>query len=171
MSTETEIRVGNLLDSSQEVVTVGGPSAVSSQGVKPSSSGASITSAVSKLEIDTAKEGLSVELKQNHEKMKVLLAKLSRSQHSWMLSFLWNNCYEHLLKLLINIHLLITPHVTLLVTCREVIVWRWCRHLEKSFLHSKWNLSFWKLLQITRCNFVFDSNWKCHFIISHELTW
>lgn len=70
MSTETEIRVGNLLDSSQEVVTVDGPSAVSSQGVKPSSSGASITSAVSKLEIDTAKEGLSVELKQKHEKMK-----------------------------------------------------------------------------------------------------
>ncbi|XP_059598695.1 DExH-box ATP-dependent RNA helicase DExH1-like [Vitis vinifera] len=70
MSTETEIRVGNLLDSSHEVVTVDGPSAVSSQGVKPSSSGASITSSESKLEIDTVKEGLSVELKQKQEKMK-----------------------------------------------------------------------------------------------------
>ena len=94
MSTETEIRVGNLLDSSQEVVTVDGPSAVSSQGVKPSSSGASITSSESKLEIDTVKEGLSVELKQKQEKMKVLLAKLSRSQHFWTLSFLWNNFFD-----------------------------------------------------------------------------
>ena len=97
MSTETERRVGNLLDSLQEAVAVDGPSAVSSQGVEPSSSGASITSSVSNLEIDTAKEGLSVELKQKQEKTKVLLAKLCRSQHYWLFTFLWNNCYEHFL--------------------------------------------------------------------------
>lgn len=33
-----------------------------------------------------------------------------------------------------------------------------CGHSEKSFLHSKWNLSFWKLLPKTRSNILSDEN-------------
>lgn len=85
MSTETERRVGNLLHTLPEAISIDGPSAVSSKGDKPSSSGASITSSVSNMAIDTAKEDLSVELKQMQEKMKVLLSNLSRLQHLYLL--------------------------------------------------------------------------------------
>lgn len=124
MSTETERRVGNLLVSSQETVPVPvhGSSAVSSQVVQPSSSGGNITTSVSKLEIDTSKEGLSVELKQKQEKMKVLLPKLSRSQHVWMLPFLSNDGCGLLLKHLISVHSLMILHLTLLLICRGVVV-------------------------------------------------
>ena len=74
MSTEIERRVGNLLNSSsQGAVTSQNSSVAPSQGGKgkPSSSGINIIKPDSFSEIDSAKENLSLELKQRQEKMKV----------------------------------------------------------------------------------------------------
>lgn len=73
MSTEIERRVGNLLNSSsQGAVTSQNSSVAPSQGGKgkPSSSGINIIKPDSFSEIDSAKENLSLELKQRQEKMK-----------------------------------------------------------------------------------------------------
>ncbi|KAA8518450.1 hypothetical protein F0562_015924 [Nyssa sinensis] len=70
MSTETERRVGNLLNSSQGTVSANNSPSTSSQGIRQSSCGVDSTKPVSMLEIDTAKEELSIELKQRQERMK-----------------------------------------------------------------------------------------------------
>ncbi|XP_075638582.1 DExH-box ATP-dependent RNA helicase DExH1 isoform X2 [Castanea sativa] len=75
MSTEIERRVGNLLNSSesQGALTSIDSSVAPSQGGKrkPSSSGVNIIQPDSLSEIDSAKDNLSLELKQRQEKMKV----------------------------------------------------------------------------------------------------
>lgn len=75
MSTEIERRVGNLLNSSesQGALTFIDSSVAPSQGgkCKPSSSGVNIIKPDSLSEIDSAKDNLSLELKQRQEKMKV----------------------------------------------------------------------------------------------------
>ncbi|CAK9152961.1 unnamed protein product [Ilex paraguariensis] len=70
MSSETERRLGNLLDSSQRVVSVNNTSSASTRGIQQSSRGVDITRPASRLEIGTAKEGLSIELKERQEKLK-----------------------------------------------------------------------------------------------------
>ncbi|KAK7833134.1 dexh-box atp-dependent rna helicase dexh1 [Quercus suber] len=75
MSTEIERRVGNLLNSSesQGTLTSIDSSVAPSQGGKgkPSSSGVNIIKPDSLSDIDSAKDNLSLELKQRQEKMKV----------------------------------------------------------------------------------------------------
>lgn len=71
MSTETERRVGNLLNTSGGPLPDGGSPAGSSQGAKQSLPSVNITDSVSTLKIDTVKEKLSIELKDRQEKVKV----------------------------------------------------------------------------------------------------
>lgn len=76
MSTETERRVGNLLDGSQKAGPANDSSAASGQGGKQSSLGVKIVKPVSILETDAAKERLSLELKQRQDKLKVTIVNL-----------------------------------------------------------------------------------------------
>ncbi|KAM7505061.1 hypothetical protein LguiB_003965 [Lonicera macranthoides] len=71
MSTETERRLENLLGNSAGTVSVDNSASASTQGSKQTSHGADITKPNLVLEIDTAKERLSVQLKERQEKMKV----------------------------------------------------------------------------------------------------
>ncbi|KAK9290674.1 hypothetical protein L1049_008847 [Liquidambar formosana] len=70
MSTETARRVGNLLNTSGGAVPVDDSPSASSHGAKQSLCGVNTTNSVSTLEIDTAKEKLSAELKHRQEKLK-----------------------------------------------------------------------------------------------------
>ncbi|KAM7468993.1 hypothetical protein LguiA_007176 [Lonicera macranthoides] len=71
MSTETERRLENLLGNSAGTVSVDNSASASTQGSKQTSRGVDITKPNLVLEIDTAKERLSVQLKERQEKMKV----------------------------------------------------------------------------------------------------
>ncbi|XP_057999659.1 DExH-box ATP-dependent RNA helicase DExH1 isoform X2 [Hevea brasiliensis] len=68
MSTETERRVGNLLNSSQRAAPADS-AAASGQADRQPSSGLKITKPISTSEPDSAKEKLSIELKQRQDKM------------------------------------------------------------------------------------------------------
>lgn len=70
MSRETERRVGNLLSSSQRAAPAI-DSAASGQGDRQPSNGLKITKPVSTLESSSAKEKLSIELKQRQDKLMV----------------------------------------------------------------------------------------------------
>lgn len=71
MSTETERIVGNLLNSSQGPVTVNDSGVSSVKGAKQSSFSVEVANPVDTSDMDSAKEKLSVELKERQEKMKV----------------------------------------------------------------------------------------------------
>lgn len=71
MSTETERRVGNLLDSSQRVAHSNDSGVKSGQGARQSSSCVKIIEPVSTMETNSAKEKLGIELKQRQDKIKV----------------------------------------------------------------------------------------------------
>lgn len=72
MSTETETRIGNLLNSSQSRgVSSSNASGASSQGGKQLSADRNVTKLVSTSENELTKEKLSLELKEKQEKMKV----------------------------------------------------------------------------------------------------
>lgn len=75
MSSDIERRVGSLLNSSesQGVVPVNDSSVTPSQGGRKSSAGGNSSKPDSLLEIDSAKEKLSLELKQKQDKIKVLI--------------------------------------------------------------------------------------------------
>lgn len=91
MSMETERRLENLLGSSAGTVSVDNSASASTQGSKQTSRGADITKPSSVLEIDTAKERLSVQLKERQEKMKVLIICSSSGMFSFYFSnLLWN---------------------------------------------------------------------------------
>ncbi|XP_015577824.1 DExH-box ATP-dependent RNA helicase DExH1 isoform X2 [Ricinus communis] len=68
MSTETEKRVKNLLNCTQREAPVNDSGASSGQGDNRSSTGPKITKPVSTIETDSAKEKLSLELKQRRDK-------------------------------------------------------------------------------------------------------
>ncbi|KAI5679650.1 hypothetical protein M9H77_00877 [Catharanthus roseus] len=70
MSTETERRLGDLLDSSQGTMDVSNSSSTSSRTTKGSSCVAESVKPVKVLESDAAKEKLNLELKRRQEKMK-----------------------------------------------------------------------------------------------------
>lgn len=74
MSTETERRLGDLLDSSQGTMDVSNSSSTSSRTTKGSSCVAESVKPVKVLESDAAKEKLNLELKRRQEKMKVFLS-------------------------------------------------------------------------------------------------
>uniref|UniRef100_A0A2P2JPR1 RNA helicase n=3 Tax=Rhizophora mucronata TaxID=61149 RepID=A0A2P2JPR1_RHIMU len=69
MSTETEMRVGNLLDSSQKAASSNGSQGMSGQGPKKTSSTVQMTEPVPKLGTDSGNGKLSVELKRKQDKM------------------------------------------------------------------------------------------------------
>ncbi|XP_050227826.1 DExH-box ATP-dependent RNA helicase DExH1 isoform X2 [Mercurialis annua] len=69
MSTETERRVGNLLNSTQRAVPENDSGASSNQGEKQPLAGPRIIKPVSTTEKDSAKEKLSVEIKQRQDKI------------------------------------------------------------------------------------------------------
>lgn len=74
MSSETETRIGNLLNSSQsQGVSTDDGSGASSQGVKQLSADRNMIKLVPTLELDSTKEKLSLELKEKQEKLKVIL--------------------------------------------------------------------------------------------------
>ncbi|KAK0584564.1 hypothetical protein LWI29_015260 [Acer saccharum] len=70
MSTETERIVGNLLNSSQGPVTVNDSGVSSVKGAKQSSLSVEVANPVDTSDMDSAKEKLSVELKERQAKMK-----------------------------------------------------------------------------------------------------
>lgn len=71
MSTETERRVGNLLDSSRGTTSSDDSGLVSSRGATTPLSDAKRTDSVPTIETDSAKEKLSAELKKKQENLKV----------------------------------------------------------------------------------------------------
>ncbi|KAL5742051.1 hypothetical protein ACOSP7_028783 [Xanthoceras sorbifolium] len=70
MSTETERRVGNLLNSSQGPVAVNDSGVSSEKGAKQALVSVKVSNPVSTSDMDSAKERLSVELKERQEKIK-----------------------------------------------------------------------------------------------------
>lgn len=72
MSSETERRVENLLDSSTGPEKIDSYSGTSVRSAKQSPQESNKTNGVSVLENDSAKKALSVELKERQEKQKVL---------------------------------------------------------------------------------------------------
>lgn len=71
MSTETERKLGHLLDSSQVTIDLGNTSSTSSQSFKGSSSAAELVKPIQVSQSDIVKEKLNHELKRKQEKIKV----------------------------------------------------------------------------------------------------
>lgn len=72
MSTETERKLGHLLDSSQVTIDLGNTSSTSSQSSKGSSSAAELVKPIQVSQSDIVKEKLNHELKRKQEKIKVI---------------------------------------------------------------------------------------------------